>query len=158
MIASAALQGVVSGEFATGNGLTLSTAPMMSNLFPAGANLSSTGEGMPWGYVCDPMTLCEKATGLAFSIEEAPCESTALLHAPWQNDSRDGCDSKETTPCKADQRRPLADQRHPVADSDHRAQKLQLKALTQHPPGQLFEFFFGEQSSFFRAFGFDLFQ
>ena len=85
--------------------------------------------------------------------------------APWQNNPRDGCDSKETTPCKADQRRPLADQRrpladqrHPVADSDHRAQKLQIKALTQHPPGQLFEFFFGEQSSFFRAFGFDLFQ
>jgi hypothetical protein len=29
--------------------------------------------------------------------------------------------SSETTPCKADQRHPLADQRRPLADSVHRA-------------------------------------
>jgi hypothetical protein len=44
VISSAALQEEVSGEFATGNRLASITAPMMSNLFPAGANLTSNGE------------------------------------------------------------------------------------------------------------------
>jgi hypothetical protein len=57
MISSAASQGVVSDEFATGNGLTSSTAPMILNLFPAGAKLTSTGEVILWGYVDDPMSL-----------------------------------------------------------------------------------------------------
>jgi hypothetical protein len=93
IISSATSQGVVSGEFATGNGLASSTAPMMSNLFPAGANLTSTGEVILWGCLCNPMRLCEKANLVAFSIEEAPCGSTALLHAPCYRHSRDGCDS-----------------------------------------------------------------
>ena len=63
MISSSASQGVVSGEFATGNGLTSSTAPMISNLFPAGANLASTGEVLLWGYVCDPMRLSRRGRG-----------------------------------------------------------------------------------------------
>ena len=58
-----ASQGVVSDEFATGNGLTSSTAPMISNLFPAGANLASTGEVILWGYVCDPMRLRRRGRG-----------------------------------------------------------------------------------------------
>jgi len=49
MLLLAALQGVVSDEFATGNGLVPLTAPMISNLFPAGANLASTGEVILWG-------------------------------------------------------------------------------------------------------------
>jgi hypothetical protein len=53
MLLLAALQGVVSDEFATGNGLTSLTAPMMSNLFPAGAKRTSTGEVILWGYVDD---------------------------------------------------------------------------------------------------------
>jgi predicted branched-subunit amino acid permease len=40
VISLAALQGVVSGEFATGNGLVPLTAPMISSLIPAGANLT----------------------------------------------------------------------------------------------------------------------
>jgi hypothetical protein len=47
----AALQGVVSDEFATGNGLTSSTAPMILNLRLAGARLSPTGEVIFWGYL-----------------------------------------------------------------------------------------------------------
>ena len=54
---------MVSGEFATGNGLTSSTAPMISSLFPAGANLASTGEVILWGYVCNPMSLRRRARG-----------------------------------------------------------------------------------------------
>jgi hypothetical protein len=56
-------QRVVSGEFATGNGLTSATAPMMSSLFPAGANLTSTGAVILWGYVCNPMTLLRRGRG-----------------------------------------------------------------------------------------------
>ena len=98
MNSSVALRGVVSGEFATGNGLASLTAPMISNLFPAGANLTSTVEVILWGYLCNPMRLCEKATEMAFSIEEAPCSSTGFFTAPWQRHSGDGCDSEETTP------------------------------------------------------------
>jgi hypothetical protein len=71
MISSSASQGVVSDEFAdqrrplaTGNGLTSSTAPMILNLFPAGANLASTGEVILWGYVCNPMTLLRRGRGI----------------------------------------------------------------------------------------------
>ena len=60
----AALQGAVSDKFAdqrrplaTGNRLTSSTAPIMSNLVPAGAKLILTGEVIRWGYVDDPMML-----------------------------------------------------------------------------------------------------
>ena len=67
-----ASQGVVSGEFATGNGLTSSTAPIILSLCPAGAKLTSTGEVTFWGYLCDPMSLREKAIEMAFSIEEEP--------------------------------------------------------------------------------------
>jgi hypothetical protein len=73
MISSADSQGVVSDEFATGNGLTSSTAPMILSLFPVGAYLTSTGEVILWGYVYNPMRLREKTTKLAFSIEEAQC-------------------------------------------------------------------------------------
>ena len=100
-------QGVVSGEFAdqrrplaTGNRLISLTAPMMLNYFPAGANLASTGEVILWGYVCDPMSLREKATKMAFSIEEAPCRSTGFFTAPYKGHSRNGCDSEETTPLR----------------------------------------------------------
>jgi hypothetical protein len=61
---------VVSGEFAdqrrplaTGNGLTSSTAPMILSLYPAGANLASTGEVILWGYLCNPMTLLRRGIG-----------------------------------------------------------------------------------------------
>jgi hypothetical protein len=60
IISSATSQGVVSGEFATGNGRASSTAPMMSNLFPAGANLTSAGEVILWGCVCNPMRLSRR--------------------------------------------------------------------------------------------------
>jgi hypothetical protein len=63
IIPSAASQGVVSGELATGNGLISSTAPMMLSLFPAGANLASTGEVFLWGYVCNPMRLSRRGRG-----------------------------------------------------------------------------------------------
>ena len=63
MISSAASQGVVSDEFATGNGLTSLTAPMISNLFPAGANPASTGEVIFWGYLDDPMSLRRRGRG-----------------------------------------------------------------------------------------------
>ena len=56
-------QEVVSGEFATGSGLTSATAPMILNLFPAGANLTSTGEVVLWGYVCNPMRLLRRSRG-----------------------------------------------------------------------------------------------
>jgi hypothetical protein len=55
--------GVVSGEFATGNGLTSATAPITSSLFPAGANLTSTGEVILWGYVGNPMRLSRRVRG-----------------------------------------------------------------------------------------------
>ena len=58
-----ALRGVVSGEFATGNGLTSSTAPIMSSLVPAGANLTSTGEVILWGCVCNRMRLLRRVRG-----------------------------------------------------------------------------------------------
>ena len=58
-----ASQRVVSDEFATGNGLTSSTAPMMSNLFPVGAKLTSTGEVILWGYLDDPMSLRRRVRG-----------------------------------------------------------------------------------------------
>jgi len=58
-----ASQGVVSDEFVTGNGLTSSTAPMISNLFPAGAKPASTGEVILWGYVDDPMSLPRRGRG-----------------------------------------------------------------------------------------------
>ena len=70
--------GVVSGEFATGNGLTLATAPMMLNLFPAGANLTSIGEGRLWGYVCNPMTLLRRGSGT-----EAMVATLKRPHPPW---------------------------------------------------------------------------
>ena len=54
---------MVSGEFATGNELASATAPMMLNLFPAGANLTSTGEVILWGYVCNPMMLLRRGSG-----------------------------------------------------------------------------------------------
>jgi hypothetical protein len=56
-------RGVVSGEFATGNGLASITAPMTSSLFPAGANLTSIGEVVLWGYVCNPMRLSRRVGG-----------------------------------------------------------------------------------------------
>jgi hypothetical protein len=46
IISSAASQGVVSGEFATGNGLASSTAPMILTLHQAGATLTSTREAI----------------------------------------------------------------------------------------------------------------
>jgi hypothetical protein len=67
MIYSAASQGgVVSDEFvakafATENGPPSSTALMISNLFPLGAKLTSTGEVILWGCLDDPMSLREKA-------------------------------------------------------------------------------------------------
>jgi hypothetical protein len=63
MISSAASQGVVSDEFATGNGLTSLTAPIILNLSPAGANLTSTGDVILWGYVCNPMTFLRRGRG-----------------------------------------------------------------------------------------------
>ena len=54
---------VVSGEFATGNGLALLTAPMTLNLFPAGATPSSTGEVNLGGYVCNFMALSRRVRG-----------------------------------------------------------------------------------------------
>ncbi len=60
-------------SFATGNGLASLTAPMILNLVPVGANLASTGEVILWGYLCDPMSLREKAA--------------------WQRHPRGGCDS-----------------------------------------------------------------
>jgi hypothetical protein len=82
----AASQRVVSDEFATGNGLTSSTAPMMSNLFPVGAKLTSTGEVILWGYLDDLMSLRRRVRGTQAMV--------ATLKRP--------------PPCKADQRRPLA--------------------------------------------------
>ncbi len=64
---------------ATGNGLTSLTAPMILSLRSAGANLTSIGEVLLWGYVDDPMSLREKATKMAFSIEEAPCGRTGFF-------------------------------------------------------------------------------
>ena len=99
-----ALQGVVSDEFATGNGLTASTAPMISNLFPAGANPASTGEVILWGYLCDPMSLLRRIRGTHAMV--------ATLKRP--------------PPCEADQRRPLA-------ASGHRAKSAHGPCHTVHP-------------------------
>ena len=78
MFSGGHLGGVVSDEFvadafATGNGPFPLTAPMISSLFPAGAKPASTGEGLLWGCLGDPMSSREKVTKMAFSIEEAPC-------------------------------------------------------------------------------------
>jgi len=32
-----------------------------------------------WGYLDDLVSLCEKATKMAFSLEETPCESTGFF-------------------------------------------------------------------------------
>ena len=99
MLASAVLQGVVSDEFASDevrnrNWTCLINRPDDLKSFPGRCKpCLNRREVILWGYVCNPMTLCEKATKLAFSIEEAPCGSTALLHAPWHRHSGDGCDS-----------------------------------------------------------------
>jgi hypothetical protein len=57
------LRGVVSDEFATGNEFVSLTAPMILNLFPAGANLTSIGEVILWGYLDDPMSLRRRGRG-----------------------------------------------------------------------------------------------
>jgi hypothetical protein len=91
---------VVSSEFATGNGLTSFTAPIILNYCPAGANLASTGEVILWGCVCDPMSLSRR----------------------WRSNSGSGCDSEETTP----RRRPPGIVRNcsvVLQRSSHRAQK-----------------------------------
>jgi hypothetical protein len=64
MLSPAASQGVVSEEFVTGISLTSSTSPMILVYFPAGANPASTGEVILWGYLCNPMSLREKAIWL----------------------------------------------------------------------------------------------
>ena len=58
----------------------------MSSLFPAGANHTSTGEFILWGYVCNPMSLSRRGRGTQAVV--------ATLKRP--------------PPCKADQCRPLA--------------------------------------------------
>ncbi len=78
-------QGVVSGEFATGNGLTSATAPIMSSLFPAGANLASTGEVILWGYVCNPMRLSRRGRGthaMVATLKRPPPEAAFFSRLP----------------------------------------------------------------------------
>ena len=82
-----ASQGVVSDEFVTGNGLTSSTAPMISNLFPAGAKPASTGEVILWGYVDDPMSLPRRGRGtlaMVATLKRPPPEAAARHHAESQ--------------------------------------------------------------------------
>ena len=45
-----------------------------------------------WGYLDDLVSLCEKATKMAFSLEETPCSSTGFFTAPLQRHSGEGCD------------------------------------------------------------------
>jgi hypothetical protein len=111
MISSAASQGVVSDEFATGNGLASSTAPMILSLFPAGAKLTSTGEVILWGYLDDPMRLSRRSRGTQ--------EMVATLKRPpparRTNDVR-------WRPPGIVRNRPMVLDR-----SSHLAQKLQIK-------------------------------
>ena len=77
-------QGVVSGEFATGNGLTSSTAPIMSSLVPAGANLPSTGEVILWGCVCNPMRSLRRVRrthAMVATLKRPPPWGASLLTA-----------------------------------------------------------------------------
>ncbi len=100
----AALQGVVSGEFATGNGLTSLTAPIILNYRPAGATLTSIGEVVLWGYVCDPMSLRRPSTlaqgreSFDFAQDREPVERH--IERPSKALSRNGCDSEETPPAR----------------------------------------------------------
>jgi hypothetical protein len=82
-------RGVVSGEFAdqrrpfaTGNGLTSLTAPMILNLFPAGANLASTGEVILWGYVCNPMMSSRRGRvtqAMVATLKRPPPETAKIM-------------------------------------------------------------------------------
>jgi len=115
MLSSAVLQGVVSGEFATGNGLTSLTAPMISNLFPAGANLASTGEVILWGYVCNPMRLLRRGRGTHAMV-------ATLKRPPPARRTNNVC----WRPPSIIRNRSMALKR-----SSHPAQKSQIKTLKQ---------------------------
>ena len=70
-------------RFATGNELVPLTAPMISNLFPAGANPASTGEVILWGYVCNPMRLSRRGRGtqaMVATLKRPPSPKGGL---PW---------------------------------------------------------------------------
>ena len=74
------LRGVVSDEFATGNRLVLLTAPMILNLFPAGAKPASTGEVILWGYLDDPMSLWRRGRGtqaMVATLKRPPPEAAS---------------------------------------------------------------------------------
>jgi hypothetical protein len=85
-------RGVVSGEFAderrpfaTGNGPASATAPMMSSLFPAGANLASTGEVILWGYVYNPLRLSRRGIGthaMVATLKRPPPEAAFFSRRP----------------------------------------------------------------------------
>ena len=54
---------MVSGEFATGNGLASPTAPMTSKSCPSRRKPFLNREGILWGYVCNPMRLSRRGRG-----------------------------------------------------------------------------------------------
>ena len=90
MISSSAPQGVVSDEFATGNGLTSLNAPIMSSLFPAGAKPASTGEVILWGYVSDPMMLLRRGRVIQAMVAtlKRPPPAGRLGCKGWSADGR----------------------------------------------------------------------
>jgi hypothetical protein len=63
IVSSPASQGVVSGEFATGNRLASSIAPVIPNVRQAGAKLPSTGEAIFGGFLNDLMSLLRRGRG-----------------------------------------------------------------------------------------------
>src|SRR5512134_2399163 len=94
---------------------------MISNYFPAGANLASTGEVILWGYVCDPMSLWRRGRtphAMVATLKRPPPPARLTNDVRWR-------------PPGILRNRPMVLER-----SSHRAHKLQINALTgfqSHP-------------------------